>query len=409
MAGISFGSPAASKPTVTGNLALKPSTSGINRGVVLGSGKPTPSKPTVTGNMPVNLPKPAVSFGSPGQAPSISSIVTGNVPIGPSPSNGFVLGASTPAPAGQPGNGLNMVNPAQQQAAAQAQQQAAQAAAAQEQARQQAAAVEAQRIANARAGFDAQRQGIYGSIRSAGAQAGDDYKQGILGLLDQLRAGQTAIDRQSVQNELARKQGTQGVLGMVGRGIQSAGVMLNNKNASDSSASGAIARAYGQLGQRQLSDVGNQYAQGENALQQSQADLALQQAAGQRQFGADKARVVNNIVAQAENSLSALNAQMINTPGITDRIQLEQEKERIRSETMQALAQYDDTYNQGVAGIKPISQDNRRSEALRLASAGQAPENAFDFTEQAPAQFAGTGPFASDLPIFTFARGRKFA
>lgn len=400
--------------------------------------KSTPlfSNPTV--QVGAGIQRPQVSVATAPKASGVPASVTNPKSIVVQPGAGLsalqratVLGASTSQPSNfasglanfAQGNANILQNSSfnpnsgqiesfAQQAAQQATQQASQQAQQQEQARQvaaQAAAAEAQRIASARAGFDAQRNGIYGSVQQAGQQAGNEYNQGILGLLDQLRSGQTSLDRQAVQNELARKQGTQGVLGMVGRGIQSAGVMLNNKNASDSSASGAIARAYSQLGQRQLSDVGNQFAQGENALQQGQSDLALQQASAQRNLSANKSRTVDNIVAQATNSLASLDAAMASTPGITDRIQLEQEKERIRSQAMQALAQYDNTYSQGVSGIQPISQQNRQAQALQLANAGQAPDNSFDFTTQAPAQFADTGPFSSNLPIFTFNRNRRLA
>lgn len=261
-------------------------------------------------------------------------------------------------------------------------------------------------------GFNNQKQALFDSSAAAGQQAGRDYNQGILQLVDTLKAGQTNIDRQATQNELSRMQGTRDVNASVGQGIRSGGVMLANRNAGDSSAAGALAAAYGQLGRQQLSQVGNQYEQGQNGINNSQVDLGLQQSAGVRDLGFSKEKLVNGIVTGAENSLAALDAAMANA-SLPDRINIQQEKERIRQETLGQLGQFDTLLqqgnSQGVYGMAPQSQDQRMAKANELANAGTAPDTAFNYTTQAPAQFQGTGPFASELPIFTFGRSRRTA
>lgn len=257
-----------------------------------------------------------------------------------------------------------------------------------------------------RTGFGTQRENILSGANEAVGNAGRQYGSSILDFLDSLKAGQRNIDRQGVQNELARSQGNKSILASVGRGIQSGGVMLANKNASDSSASGAIANAYGELGRRQLSDVGNQYAQGQSQLGQLQEDLGLQQQQGMRHLEESKTQVVNGIVSQARNDLAALDAAIAGA-SLPDRIQIESEKERIRSNALSQLQQYDQQLSQGVAGVRPMGADQIRGQASQLASAGVAPESSFDFTEQAPAQFSGTGPFPSALPLFQLPRRRQ--
>lgn len=255
-------------------------------------------------------------------------------------------------------------------------------------------------------GFNAQKGNIYGTANEAAANAGIGLNSSILDLLTALKTGQSKIDSQAVQNELAKKQGTAGVLGMVGRGIKSGGVTLANKNASNSSASEALAKAYGDIGRRQLSSVGNQYAQGQDAVASAQADFETQRAGQVRHIGENKAQVVNNIVADARDKLAALDGQIAGA-NLPNRINIEQEKEAIRQAALQQLQQYDQVLSQGVAGINATSTDARRGKAAELANAGTAPENAFDYTTQTPVQFQDTGPFASGLPIFTSNRARR--
>lgn len=257
-----------------------------------------------------------------------------------------------------------------------------------------------------RSGFGTQKQGIFDTANEAVGSAGRGLNSSILDLLDSLRSGQRNIDSQGVQNELSRQQGTEGVLGMVGRGIRSGGVMLNNRNASDSSATQAIANAYGDLGRRQLSSVGNQYAQGQNAIQQAQVDLGDQQAQGSRHIQESKTNVINGIVTQARNSLAALDAAIAGA-SLPDRINIEQEKEKIKNDATAQLQQYDQQLAQGVGGIQAASADTNRAGAAQLAAAGTAPDNAFSYTDQAPAQLQNTGPFSSTLPLFQLSRSRR--
>lgn len=251
--------------------------------------------------------------------------------------------------------------------------------------------------------FDTQNQGIIDSSSAAAGNAGIGVKGSIQDLIDSLTVSQRGIDQQAVQNDLSKRQGTQGVLDMVGHGLQSGGVILANKNASDSSASQALANAYGQLGREQLSSVGNQYAQGQNAVQNSQANLDTQTAAGIRHIQDSKTQVVNGIVSAAQQQLGALNTAMAYA-SLPDRINIAQEMDKVRTDAAGQLQQYDALLNQGTAGIKPQDAQTNLTQANTLATAGVAPENSFEYTSQAPAQFQGTGPLPSSLPLFQLNR-----
>lgn len=270
--------------------------------------------------------------------------------------------------------------------------------------RAEAARVAAQQAAD-RARFGEQRQGIHTSAGEAASAYGSRYNTGILDFVDQLTGGQRAIDEGGVQNELARRQGAQGVLGMVGRGIRSGNTILSNKNSADSSAAERVANAYGQIGRGELSNVGNQYELGNRQLGLQQEDLERQRAGGVRRLTDDKNQAVNSIVLDARDRFAQLDAAMQNA-SLPDRIAIEQEKEQVRQTVLSQLQQFDQMLTERTGGVKPRDVDYRRSEAARLAGLGQAPEDAFNFSTEVPAQFAGSGPFSTEVPLFTLPRKR---
>ena len=251
-----------------------------------------------------------------------------------------------------------------------------------------------------------QKGNIFSSALDAAGSAGLGIKNSILDYVDSLRSGQNKINEAGIQNEMAKKQGTAGVLDMVGRGIKSGGVMLANKNAGDSSAAGALANAYGEMGRKQLSNVGNQYELQNRNIGLQQTDLDTQRAAGARKIGDSKTQVINNIVLDARNQLAALDTAGLNA-SLPERIQIEQEKQNIKDQVSGQLQQYDQMLAEQSAGVKSTSTEQRRGEAARLAALGQAPTGSFQYTSEAPAQWAGTGPFASELPIYTYGRGKS--
>lgn len=257
-------------------------------------------------------------------------------------------------------------------------------------------------------GFDTQHQNLLSSaFENATSKAGSYYngQGGVLDFLDAQRQGQNKVNNDAIQNELAKQQGTQGVLASVGRGIKSGGVMLANKNAGNSSAAQGLADAYGQYGRQQLSGVGNQYAQGQNGIQQEQSSLDLARTQGVRHLEDSKNQIVNSIVADTQSKLAALDAQIANA-NLPNRIAIDQEKERVRTDALGKLQAFDQQLQQGIAGINPSSMDQNRIQANQMAQAGQAPADAFNFTSQIPGQFQNTGPSPAPLPLFSLPKGK---
>lgn len=259
-----------------------------------------------------------------------------------------------------------------------------------------------------RAGFDAQKNNIYGSATDAANGTGGQLRSNILDFVQGLQQGQRGIDSKASKNELAKIQGTNGILASVGRGIKSSGVMLANRNAGTSSAAGALAAAYGDQGRRQLASVGNQYALGNEDIKLDQTNLDEQRNTYVgRKYGESKTQAVNNIVLEARNQFAQLDAAMANA-SLPDRIAIEQEKEKVRTQVLGQLQQYDQLLQSETGKVHATSQDQRREEAQRLATAGtDLGADAFQYTTETPTQFQNTGPFASDLPLFSTNRSKR--
>ncbi|MCB1713068.1 MAG: hypothetical protein KDH96_11510, partial [Candidatus Riesia sp.] len=255
--------------------------------------------------------------------------------------------------------------------------------------------------------FTGQKDNAISSALSAGDTFAGKYNRSILDFLDSARLGQSSIDTQATNNELAKMQGAQDILGMVGRGIRSGGVMLANKNASNSSGVEGIARAYGQIGQREMGKIGNQYEQGNMKVQDAQKAFDIQQASGLRNLTGTKEENVNSIVSELGTNLSALEAKMAEA-SLPERIAIEQEKARIKAEVIAKLQAYDQQLNSGVADINPLTGDAIREKAGQLMRAGtNLGADAFNYTNEVPAILQGGPAPGAGLPIYTLPRRKE--
>lgn len=260
----------------------------------------------------------------------------------------------------------------------------------------------------------AARQGVFderqGYLDSAGGQIdsyGRRYGNSITNYLNDWRAGQGKIDTMGAKNELAKMQGVSGIQGMVGRGIKSTGVMLGNKNAGDSSAAGALSSAYGELGQRQMANVGNQYELGAMDINNEQQAFDSSRARQKTELDLDKQDFVTNLVNETQRTMAGLNARLVDA-SLPDRIAIDQEKAAIQNRANAALQQFDQQLASGYGGIQASSRDQRMAQANDLRSKGtDLGAGAFDFTQEAPMNFQGSAPSGGNLPLFTLPRRRR--
>lgn len=255
-------------------------------------------------------------------------------------------------------------------------------------------------------GFNTQDQNIHSTSAESAQTAASGRHSSILDWLDQMGASQRFVDERGVQNELAKKQGYNSVVDMVGRGLRSGGTMLANKNALSSSAAQAIAMAYGDVGRRELGKVGNQYETQNRQIGLDQQNISINKTSGLRKFGESKDAAVGQIATDARNKLASLDAAMVGA-SMPTRIAIDQERQQIHDQVAGILGQYDTELNNGASAINPTSTDQRRATAFGLANAGQAATNPFDFNTQVPAQLQNTGPFSGELPIFSNTKGKR--
>jgi len=260
------------------------------------------------------------------------------------------------------------------------------------------AAAQAAQQQAARNSFNSGKTNIYDSASSAATGFVGSQRNNILDFIEGLTSSQQGIDRGRVKAQLGKDRASQGIMGMVGRGIKSGGTMLANRNAGDSSAAGAIAKAYGDLGNRQQSDVNNQFGMENEDFNVAQGQLGQQRASGLRRFATDSSNTVNSIVDQARQSFAALNDQAAGA-GIEDRIAIEQEKEAIRQSTLAQIAELDQLAS-GANNVQAMGGDAVRSEAGRLNKLGQGEGSQYNFTSQAPAQMQN-GVQLGQLPIYS--------
>lgn len=250
---------------------------------------------------------------------------------------------------------------------------------------------------------------IFNSSSEAARNAGLGIDTGIKQYGLQQRQAQNALNQRGIQNEASRRSGQGDILSMVGRGIESGGRILANKNAGTSSATGEIARAYGNMGQREMSKVGNQYELAREGINQDQNALVEQQNLYKNTvFQNNKEQIVNSIVSSAQSQLAELDTALRGA-SLPDRIAIEAEKAKIRDTARAELSKFDSALAAEIASAKATTPEENRTKAIELANMGQAPAAQFDYTTEAPVGFQGPGPAGGNLPIFTFPRGRRQA
>lgn len=226
-------------------------------------------------------------------------------------------------------------------------------------------------------------------------------------LMNQLRSGQEDVDNFGINNMMSKRKGKQDIMDMVGRGVQSGGVMLSGRNAAASSGAEALARAYGSIGGRQLNSVANQFEQGKLEAGQMQGDLQTQYLEKKKDIEDEVANTVNDLVTGAEDKLQTLDSLMINA-NVLDRIDIQAEKERIKSSVQQILGNINSELQSQRQGIQQMSPEQIQAEAVRRMSLGQATNNPFNYTTTAPGGFqSGSAPAGGVLPIYTSGQRRR--
>lgn len=253
-------------------------------------------------------------------------------------------------------------------------------------------------------GFQNQKNTIYDTGKEASDTAARGYDTAIQGYINSLKDSKGALDQQAAELWQNKFQGMQDVNNMVGRGINSGATMLANKNALDSSASGAIARAYGTLGRDAASKIGQQFEKGQTDLSMASAKFGRDRDLEAKKLDNDKANYISSIVSDAQNKLASLDAAMRDA-SITDIIDIEAEKQRIRDYARNALSQFDSKLSGGrTTALR--DRGGNVSAARSNMEKGRATSNQFNYGVDTTTKFQN--PIATgQLPIYTYPRNNR--
>ena len=256
--------------------------------------------------------------------------------------------------------------------------------------------------AEERAAFQRQLPGAIANIgqnaRDAFGGAGRNLRGGAESLFNTINQGQRAINQSRENVELNRLSGVKDILGFVRNGLQQGGKRLANMNASESSAAGELGRAFGTLGGERMRGVGNKAFLENRGINTNQEQLDLQRGQGRTDWARTRDELVSNIGQQIRGQLAELDSQAQGL-GITDRIAIDQEKQRLIDEGLGQLNEVD-TWLQGQLGtVNPQDDATTRTNAIALQQGGTGNITPFDFGE-----FQGIqqlGPAIDQLPLFT--------
>lgn len=239
------------------------------------------------------------------------------------------------------------------------------------------------------------------SGRDAFGSAGRTLQGGAESLFNTIKTGQHAIDTSRENVELNRLNGVKDILGFVRNGLRQGGARLATMNAGESSATGELGRAYNQLGGERMRGVGNSAFLENRNIDTQQEGLDLQRGQGQTDLHRQRDEAVATIGSQVRQQLSDLDSQGQGL-GITGKIAVDQEKQRIIDEGMAQLNGVDGWLQNMLGGVSAEGGDAVRTNAVALQQGGTGNITPFDF-----GTFEGQklqGPAIDTLPIYTRSR-----
>lgn len=259
-----------------------------------------------------------------------------------------------------------------------------------------------------KAAYDAQvgeiNTGKSNALNSATASQDASLRSGRSNILDFIGGATTkqqGIDQSRANAQFSLQEGKGDIMDMVGRGVRSGGVMLANKNAGSSGAAGQIARAYGELGNREARDVGNQFALENQGIDLQQNELNTGFETQKRKIDEFKIGQAEEIAGTARNALAALEATRVGA-SLPQLFAIDQEVQAIKDATMAKLSELDSLLQSERSKINPAGQQQTMAKANEMRTAGTGGPQMFNFnTNAAQMQAQGPSVAGAELPIYS--------
>jgi len=241
-------------------------------------------------------------------------------------------------------------------------------------------------------------QGAQAGSKQAARDTANKYRTDVQSFLDTTEAKQNQINTDRTGAKLNNIRTIASIVNAVRNGLKSGGVTLANMNASDSSASDALARAYAKEGNGQTADANNDYTLADNALvgQQALLDRSKQDSLGN--FDSFRDTEIGRIRGDLTNKLQGFDAaaQADGGGGVDMGI-----VDQVIAEAISQLSQVDQMKQQRLGGIQGKTADQIAADAQGMNTAGAAGSTPFtageggiDLTTQDPAAENTTNPIA---------------
>lgn len=231
------------------------------------------------------------------------------------------------------------------------------------------------------------------------SDAGTTFTNSVNPFLINARAGQTGIDQSRENANLNRLSSIHDLLDQIRQGINSFGVNLANRGASDSGAAEAGAKAYALEGNKGYSQIENSHAMTMRGIDTQQQTFDAQNAETARQLHQSVIDNVNRISNDTQMRLEQLSADAAYA-GLSP-LDVAGLRQQIVADGQTKLQALDQDFAARMAAISPESANAAEAKAYGLYSAGTPAPGGYAFSIASP-EWNGT-PVSqiSPLPIFT--------
>jgi hypothetical protein len=262
---------------------------------------------------------------------------------------------------------------------------------------QQAAAAQAANIARLTGQVDSSRDNIYNAAHQGLANYANSYNTNAIGLANKYGDAQKGVNTSRENVELNRLGGMQSLADKVRQGVQSGAIGLANRNASDSSGAEGLARGWQRYGNQQASAINADTFNQNRSLDEQQSTIVRDKDESLRQLHVAKEEQVQNVQADVESKLQALDAEAANQ-GITGRVQIGVLKQQVVQDAMARLGELDGWLQDQLNQHQALGREQVIQNAGALQAAGRQGDNPYQL--QGP-QVAVQGAPISQLPLYT--------
>lgn len=249
--------------------------------------------------------------------------------------------------------------------------------------------------ANARAGINTTQSGYAGGARQSLTDVGNTYDQNTKTYLNDIETGQGEINRGQAGNQLNLRSSMNNIVRGIQQGVRSGGVALAGKNAMDSGASDALARAYAKVGNTQTGEARGEAATVGEELMRSQGQLNTKRDEGRTRLDTYRDTETGRVRGDLGSKLDALRVQA-DGQGVGGEVNGGL-VEQVINEAMARLNPITQNREARLGGIKQWTPEEIMTEALRLEQLGQA-GNAFEVAGP-NVNYGGGGQAVSGAPL----------